>query len=643
MPTPQQAQSQARNTSFTLQRRLRNAKIHEFEIIDRFKYGYRNREDQTNLPAGVLVVGSKNILTNVSERIQARQGYVLDGPISSVTVPIASAYTYFNHLNTENNLRAYLPSAGAGTLEYRYVDSSGTVTWRTLLSSLSSANFNFSTFWDTTEVKRVLLMVNGGSVIYEWNGAVTTISSSGANTLTKIGTDSWAASGFYVSNSPRKVTINGVDYTYTGGENTTTLTGVTPNPNGVVNSGDIAHQTPIITNTPTGLALTAYDLISTLRNQVYIGQLTNQEVFISKINNYKDYTFTSPTRVVGEGAIAYLDAPPVALVPLETSINVSAGKNQWYIITWTLSSDLLSESVTVNRLKSNANAATQSQAFTSAIKNDVIFLSQEPTLDRLGRVEQILGSTQTTNISDPIKLDFDSYDFTDGQIFYNKYFIYLSVPKQGLIRIYNIVKSYWEAPQTIPVGKFYTVGGILYGHSYETAESYKLFSGRADRIDPVTAPSGNPFECKVVFSYQNYSSPFSLKNFNKFYIEGYISTDTALNLGIMYDIDGCATDTTYEIDGSNTQYVCANIVGTNTDDASLGKQALGKYPLGGDTDVTGSNTIPPKFRLIQTFPSVDFHEVQYSFESSQRDANWEILRFGPALEYSSSIPTSIVN
>ncbi len=634
---------QSPNSPFTLQRRLRNAKIREFDIIDRFKFGYRNREDQTNLPPGVLVVGSQNILTNVSERIQARNGYVLDGPISSVTVPIDAAYTYFNHNNVENNLRTYMPSAGMATVEYRYVDAAGVVTWRTLLSSLSSSKFNFTTFWDTVELKRVLLMVNGTTTIYEWDGAITTILVAGAGTLTKTGTDSWATAGFYVSNSPRKVTINGIDYTYTGGENTTTLTGVTPDPNGVVLPGDIAHQTPILTNAPTGLALTGYDLISTLRNQVYVGQLTNQELFISKVNNYKDYTFTSPTRVVGEGAIAYLDSPPNALIPLETSINVSAGKNQWYIITWTLSADLTDESVTVNRLKTNSNASAQSQAMTSAMKNDVIFISQEPTLDTLGRVEQIFGTTQTTNMSDPIKLDFDSYDFTDAAIFYNKYFIYLAVPKHGLIRIYNIVKSYWEAPQTIPVGKFYTVGGILYGHSYQTAESYKLFSGRADRIDPVTAPSGNPIDCRVIFSYQNYSSPFTLKNFNKFYIEGYISSGTTLSAGIMYDIDGCATATSFDIDGSNSQYVCISSGTANADDASLGKQALGKYPLGGNIDVTGSNTIPPKFRLIQTFPSVDFHEVQYSFESSQRGANWEILRFGPALEYSANIPTSITN
>ncbi len=82
-----------RALSYFKSKRLISARVHEFEIIDKFAYGYRNREDQTNLPAGVLVVGSKNVLTNVSERIQARAGYTLDGPSSAVTSQIDSSYS----------------------------------------------------------------------------------------------------------------------------------------------------------------------------------------------------------------------------------------------------------------------------------------------------------------------------------------------------------------------------------------------------------------------------------------------------------------------------------------------------------------------------------------------------------------------
>lgn len=645
MATPQ---GQSKGMGYSMQRRLRGARINKFSIIDKFKYGYRHREDQTNLPPGVLVPGSQNVLTNVSERIQCRQGYVLDGSTSSTITPIVSGYTFESNLNFERNLRTYIPSANNGTVEYRYVASNGTVTWRTLLSGLSSASFNFTTWWDQLEILREILMVNGTANIYEWGGGVTTVASVTANTITTNGTQTWAQLGFYANNtshSTRKVTINGTDYTYTGGESTTTLTGVSPNPVGSVNAGDIAHQTPIVTanGSMTAMNLSRNDLIQTFQQQLWVGSLQDQTIYVSKFQNYKNYTLSS-INASGFGKNFSIDSPPVSFIALENAFTISAGFNQWYQMilaqgTYTDTTNPAAPVVynidnwTVNRLKTNSNASAQSQALTSAMKNDVIFISNEPTLDRLGRVEQILGTTQTTNISDPIKLDFDDYDFTGGSIFYNKYFIYISVPTSGLILIYNIVKNYWEAPQTIPVSAFYTVDGALYAHSYLTPESYQLFTGRADRATSTSL--GNPIPCSVVFSYQNYNSPASLKNFNEFFIEGYISSNTTLDLGITYEIDGCATNTSYEIDGTGS-YVCLPSA-----QGSLGKESLGKIKLGG----TGTNTgqLPPKFRIIQTFPRSDFHEAQYSFTSSQTNSNWEILRFGPAIEFSTNIPTQITN
>ncbi len=64
---------------FATNRRIAAAKTKEFEIIASFALGYRNREDITKLPPGVLVVGSQNVLTNVSGRVGIRKGYVLDG------------------------------------------------------------------------------------------------------------------------------------------------------------------------------------------------------------------------------------------------------------------------------------------------------------------------------------------------------------------------------------------------------------------------------------------------------------------------------------------------------------------------------------------------------------------------------------
>src|SRR5258708_1055855 len=75
MAIPQSGQA----ASFTRSKRIGQALVKEINIVSKFPLTYRNREDITNLPAGVLVVGSQNILSNVSERLEVRQGYKIDG------------------------------------------------------------------------------------------------------------------------------------------------------------------------------------------------------------------------------------------------------------------------------------------------------------------------------------------------------------------------------------------------------------------------------------------------------------------------------------------------------------------------------------------------------------------------------------
>ncbi len=185
--------------TFSNVRKLAQAKAREFSIVSNFKYGYRNREDVTNLPPGVLIVGSQNVLTNVSERVQIRQGYALDGATSAVIGPILASFDWLKRTNGEVHMRAgNLTIAGNdGKLQYRYVASDGTVTWRDLLTSLTTVAYNFTTFWNTTELLREVLFVNGTANIFRWNGADTTLSSSAAATLTKSGTDTWVDAGFY--------------------------------------------------------------------------------------------------------------------------------------------------------------------------------------------------------------------------------------------------------------------------------------------------------------------------------------------------------------------------------------------------------------------------------------------------------------
>lgn len=624
------AQQQS-GASFSKSKKIGQAIVREISIIDKFPLTYRNREDITNMPSGVLVVGSQNIMSNISERLEVRKGYTVDGDTSSVNAPIVSSFDWFSKSNSEIHVRAgFLTSAlNDGKLQFRWVDSSGNVKWQDLLTGLTTVSYNYTTFWDTTELIRVCLFVNGTSNIYEWSGAYDTVVSITSNSITV--TNDIATSGFYAS-ANKKVVVRGVTYTYTG-ISSKTFTGVTPDPTAQGGNtpvaGDILYQLPVTTanSSMTSISSTfANGLISTLNNQVYVGSLTSSSFYMSKVNNYKDYSFTAGTRLPGEGATATLDDNLVAFIPQEDLMYIGAGKNYWYKTTLTQSTvyngltAITGETFTVKLLKSTPRQAPQSQGLTGKMKNYVITVTNEPTFDTFGLEANILGTPQTVNISDSIKLDFNTYDFTGGHVFYWRWYLLVSVPKSGIIRMYSLATKSWEAPQTIPVSRFYTVNGELYGHSYLTSESYHLFSGYSDRA---TATSkGNPYLAVANFSYQNYGTRTVLKNANKFYIEGYISPNTTLNCGINYDLDGNMTTQNFTISGSDTVAVAIP-----TTSNSLGKNTLGNQGIGTQTSnsLTG---LPPKFRVIKTFPRVDFYESQFTFSILGVDQNFQLLGFG---------------
>jgi hypothetical protein len=606
----------------------------KFQILNSFNSGYQNKVDATNLPPGVLVVGSQNVLINEGERVAVRGGYVLDGQENAAITPIISSYDWIRTLGDERNLRSYQDE-----LEYRYVDSLGAVTWRRLANGWGSAvNFNYAEFWDETQQLGRLLFVNGTSNIFDWSGGITTFASATAVTITKQGTTTWAQEGFYTTVVPRRVVIGGIAYAYTGGENTLTLTGVTPDPTlGGHVAGDVIHQQIVTTPNSTftvpvpELTTLKNDLIATLVNQVYLGSLTNPEVFVSQFGDFTDYSFASP-RLPGDGALFTLRFSPVGFQVQEEQMYITAGKDEWYITQLTPSADLVNESLSIKRLKTTSGEAAQSQAFITKMKNYVMSLSNEPTLDTLGRLE-LIDTPQSVNISDPVKNDFDAIDFTGGSVFYFQNDIYVCAPAESLVLIYNLAKGVWETPQILPISRFAIIGGQLYGHSSQVPETYQMFVGHSDRVTPTSA--GNPINAIAAFSYQQFGDRANKKSFNAFYTEGYITPNTTLTLSVLYNFRGCEGTNSYVIAGNNPKFLCAA-----PDDGSLGKKSLGKRSLAGRGDTIDSS-LPPKFRAIRTFPKTDFYEYQVRYSSNAVDQTWELIGFGPNVTMSTALNAEI--
>lgn len=392
------------------------------------------------------------------------------------------------------------------------------------------------------------------------------------------GEPTWASSRFLTS-STRKITYNGVDYAYTGGEAGDTLRGLTAFP--TVTLGDAVWQTPIVLANSTSDFSSNFkqNLIGHDSNQLILASTKSQEVYISKIVDYSVFTLTSP-RAPGDPAKVVIDNYVTFLQQVDnaaqttSSVVIGGGKSEMFKLDYKLTQDNASELVRVIPLKTAGSSGLVSGGAMAAIKNATVYISREPTLDYLQNVEAA-DNSRNVPLSDFIKNDFDSYDFTGSHIKYWKRAIYITLPAHGLLLIYDLQRHLWQPPQTIPVGRLSIIDDWLYGHSSITNETYKLFTGTDDN---------GVFISQVArFAYNNGGSRSRLKNLSEYWSDGYITANGELNCTINFGFLGAAGIKTHTILGNDTSIV------TSLDASPFGVEVPGAVAFGGSafTDFAG--------------------------------------------------------
>jgi hypothetical protein len=616
-------------------------KTGNFNLVSSFK-GYRARLDQTNEELGTLVSPSQNVVMNTAGRVATVKGYALDGSASSANDSgILSNFDFNTFKSDVRNMRAgFLTTAlNDGKLQYRYVTGANTINWVDLKTGLTNVRLSYTEYWDNVALVKLLLWVDGSNNVFSWNGAVTTFFSATATTITKQdSTKTWAQEGYGATGS---IVINGVTATYTGGNATQTLTGVSVDFSATA-VGSIVHQAVITTTLASMTAIFATLAPTTIgcgrSNQVYLGSSTSNSLYISKVNDYKNYTFTVPTRLVGEGNLIPLDAPPTAFVPLEMrsdengyDMYISEGSDRWAVIRSILSADLTAEKLEHLRLKVAPLQGAKSARLVTKMKNHIAYLGNDGVANFFGNMSY-QNVPSLTDFSYSIIDDMKSYDLTDGAIFYFNNYVYVAIPKAGVIRVYNMTDQtqqpniqrltiedvsqqpwFWEAPITYPISGFYVVNGELYGHSYTNSESYKLFTGGKFNAQNISA--------NATFSYWDGGDRTSTSASDEVWVEGYIKQNTILTVTINTDLGSFAGSQTTTIDGSDISAVSFGSGGH-----ALGKNPLGSEPLGGA--ITVKNTLPAWFRAIRTYPNIPCFLEQLSFSSNGTDLQWELLSFG---------------
>lgn len=431
------------------------------------------------------------------------------------------------------------------------------------------------------------------------------------------GQPTWAAARFLTTGT-RKITYNGVDYVYTGGEGTDTLMGLTAFP--ATTLGDPVWQTPITMANPSPLATFKADLIGVQLNQLVLASTQSQEQYGSKDTDYTNFTLTSP-RVPGDPFKTTMDNYCTCIVPIDnqaqttSSLMFGGGKNEFFQFSYQLSQDNASELVRMIKLKTASGSGLISKGAIGAIKNATAYISREPALDLLSNIEAI----NNVPLSDPIKNDFDSYDFTGAHVKYWKRAVYIAVPREGLILIYDFMRKLWQPPQTIAVSRLAIIDDWLYGHSSVINETYKLFVGTDD--------NGVFINQIARFSYNNGGRRDRLKNMSEFWTDGYITANGLLTMAVYCGFEGIEGKKLMTISGGDSSIV--NSVGGSP----LGDEPLGATPLGGDnldplTGLPGTNATLLRFWQEDTMSTTDYMEFFVEYSMNTLGGQFALVAYG---------------
>lgn len=617
-------------------RKNSNPQTDKFDIIVG-AIGYRTRSDISATPKGYLVAGSQNMLINEAtdkegDKVESRAGYEILGSESDTRDGTKNEFTFKTKLGTS----ILLKFTAGGELKF-YSETDGD--FDLLMDGLDGDhNCRFATIWNGTELVRELLFVNHTDSIFEWSGAMGTLAQVDDATHLTINEDI-GAQGF-LANGTRKIRVRDSagawhEVTYSGqmGSQFTIATDLT----GVVFDADA----PVVQSVRENAAAPAdgfiNDVIRVLNNNVYVGSHSSSVVYMSKSTSFIDFSFSSP-RIATDGWQFVLDD---YVIGFETNLTGSgeesmvffAGNDWIYRVVFTdITDTTISQIATIKPIVTSSGQGAVSQELISKIKNSIVYINSFNELLELGNLENTTVIGQTP-LSDPIKPDFLAADFTGGSIRLWKNNVYVVAGASGRVFILafrqdgDAIKRFWQPPQILPVGQLSDYGGNLIGHSAALDESYTLFTGTSD--------NGNSIAFKAYWAYNNSGAREKWENFDKYFVEIYMTANALVQLKINFEYYGAKGMQSYDLKGSQTKFLFVP-----SGDGSLGVNALGTSPLGAIPN-------PPinfmKYRRFKKIVPVNHFEYIAGFECDEIDAQFQILCHGANKQLSTGAPVNIID
>jgi len=484
----------------------------------------------------------------------------------------------------------------------------------------------------------------GGDDLYWWSGGFTGLTAqiAGGSTLTTNSSSTWAQMGFNTSGDKTFVLYGSATvYTYTGGETTTTLTGITPALPAILGT-DLAVQS-VITEANTPAAGFNVDFIKTIGNQLYCGSYTSRLIYISANDDFTDYVVPSPP-VTGSPDLLTLDNNGKGISVRQGNAHITAGLSDWYVVTFqeiAVGTDITRQTV-VEKQETAALSAAYAHEFIDTVGDDIVYLSQDQQLRNYGSFRNI-NTAKFPSLSQQVHTELEDVDFTGGHLKAIGDFIYITSPVEGVTYLQQtrealdtagniIAERLWHPPQVWNVTRIALINGIEYGHSNANPQLYQLWNtGQYHDDSPTNDPV--PYDVSMCMAYRQHGRRQGLLTFEKVYVEGYILSNSGLNLRVRNDYLDPAPQ---EIVLSSISQTPALFPPNNPE--TIGGSEVGDIPVGGGAV---EETIMPKFRVIADVEDKNCFEYQLELYSNTADSAWEILAIGTNAEIATQSATFI--
>ena len=612
------------------------AKNFDFNIINRWG-GYNSTNDKTNIAENIMVRGSQNIYKKLSGNLSVRPGQKRIGAVDTTLSSVSSSFVW----NT--SWGATYPMWISNSKLQVSIDD----VWYTLLSSLTKTRYIFDKWWNNTLKQDFCLFVKGDHDIQYWAGGYAVISSTAATTITKTGTATWTEAFFLPAT--KSVVINGTTYQYTGGEGTTTLTGVTPNPTGEAN-GSVVLQA-VVTHSNTPASTFTNDFIKVINNQLYVGSYTSRLCYISSNSDYTNYTVPSP-RTAGSPELLTLDDTLNGIGVKSGNAALSLGTDKWAIISFediTVGSTL-TQKTTVD-VKPVANLATAyAHEFIANQGDNIIYLAKDQQVREFGNFNDLFYNAYPS-LSLEIATELSEENFTGGSLSCIGEFTYLTAPVSGKVYLHQVrhtvdannqvvVERLWHSPFTWNATRINEIDGTIVSFSNSNPQVYEVWDTN-QWYDDSPSDEHLPYSCVLALPYMSNNRRQGLQAFDKVFTEGYLSRGTLLNLQINYDYQG--SNSTIDAVINNIERP-ARLFGSIS--TSLGDVPLGDTPLGDeieDETVSSEMRNMSKFKNINSLALIDCFEFQPILYSSSTDSHWELLSLGTNSKTIEQDATFIIN